>query len=372
MVCKRAWLIPAIMTIVIGMVFLYSTPVPKADYIYYQSFIEALARGHIDMSIIGFHGSDFLALPWYLVTRSSFALIGFQKFCALCLPTLSYLVGKKWFGTRGGILFCCMFLFPPFMPFLAYQGWTYPSYFCLIFLGFLFDRGWGWLPLSIAIVTKPFAVIFLPFLKRWWLALLIPIAYVCFEYVQVGQIQVGVHQGTTASNAFPLDRLTDNLIFGFQTILSVHRSKLNASVGIDDMIHTSPLVVFLGLRGLIETGYLPTRLRLLLGSSFVMGLALNFLLADIDTNYLDTPLLCLILASIPVMLQSTRWIPLVGLTMFFPWWYFLLGYYHSFALPSWFYVWPSMAFLLSLIPMSATVTRWFECDELPSGKKARA
>ena len=350
--------------ITIGM--LGASPFPQDDHFLYQKFIEVLAAGKLDLTIPGFHGSDFIAVIWHWIHPSSISQIEFQGFTALLLPLLAFLAGKAIYkSVATGILLSCIIALMPFVSFVYLRGWTGPAYMCLMLLtiyGAASSRKWTWLPWGLAIITKPFALALLPIiilycpskgsiLKRYrqiLLGLSIPALYVIIQYLQVGHILVGAHHGINELNVWngPL-RMIMNAAHALQMLFSVHNYYYPdpALTGPGNMMHTSPLLIFLGLcaifhRKRTKKSSIEERLPMALFSGFIIGIALNIPLDHMDHFYMQAGILCLILAALPMLLQYPIWIPLVLATLHFQWLYFYLQYNSPFSLGWTFFALP--------------------------------
>jgi len=361
-----AWGYIALLTLVTVIAFVSATPFPMDDHFFFQQFIETLAAGKLDLSIPGFHGMNILAVPWYLISRSPIAQIEFQMFSGMLLPLCAFLAAWKLFKSLWhGIIFATIIALMPFHSFSSLRGWMVATYNCLVFLtiyGAAKGARWTWLPWGFSIISLPFSVALLPLLlyltpsapgKAWWwryrqiwYGLLIPVVYVLLQYVQVGHINVGVHQEFNEANVWSgPGRMFLNAAHTLQIIFSVHNFYFvdPALTGQGDMMHTTPVLVFLGLYALFQPKHFFTErglpLALLLGS--VMGIGLNVALDHMDDFYMQTGIYFMMLAALPVLKKQPLWIPIVLVTLHFQWMYFYLQHGAVFQLGPLFFLVPA-------------------------------
>lgn len=350
------WVVVTAVTAAMGAAFLSATASPMDDFASYQAFIVALAHGRLDFAIPGFHGSDFLAVPVYLLTRSPVAQIQFQILCALLLPAAAYLAGRSLYRSAWhGYVLLGSIAMMPFVGFVGLRGWTGPANMLLLLLTVWLAAArrssaagvaWGF-----AMLTKPFGAGLFPLLialapreGKWYRrfrALLIGaamvLAYVLVEYLQAGRIHVGVHEGLTPGTAFqgPL-RVVLNAAHALQILFSVHNYFFPdpCLTGPGNMMHTTPLLIFLGLFGLFDSRrYFAGRaLPLALFSGALIAIGLNVPLDHMDHVYMEAGILLLILAALPVLKRHPVWLPLVLATLHFQWFYFFLQHREVFAL----------------------------------------
>ncbi len=362
-VWQSPWTIVFALTVAMIWSFMHTAPFPLDDHFLYQKFIETLAGGRLDLTIYGFHGSDFLAVPWYWMTHSPIAQIEFQIFCALLLPSLAYLAGRHIYrNTFEAILFTCVISLMPFVSFVGLRGWTGPAFLCLIFLTIIASARQSLLAgvfFGLAILTKPFAIALLPlmlffaphdqpFVRKYrdiGIGILLATLYVCIQYLQVGQVLVGSHPGLTQANVWHgPSRVFVNLAHAVQILFSVHNFYFPdpSLTGQGNLMHTTPLLIFLGLFGLSAPRryYGGSRFSNVLLLGFCIGIGLNALLDRMDHFYMETGILFLILAAIPVLKQHRIWIPLVLATLHFQWFYFFLQFKENFYLDYMFFTLP--------------------------------
>ena len=359
-----AWAYIALLTLVTVVAFLAATPFPQDDHFFFQRFIEALAAGNLDLTIPGFHGMNILAVPWYLISGSPIAQIEFQMFSGMLLPLLAFLAGWKLFNSLWhGVVLATIIALMPFHSFSSLRGWMVATYNCLVFLtiyGAAKGARWTWFTWGFSIISLPFSVALFPLLvyltpaskKVWWVkyrhiiyGLLIPVVYVLIQYSQAGQINVGVHQEWDHLSAWAsLDRMFLNAAHSLQIMFSVHNYYFiePARTGHGNMMHTTPVLVFLGLFALMQSKqFFKNRgppIALLLGA--VIGIGLNIALSHMDDFYMQTGLYFIILAALPALKKYPLWIPLVLATLHFQWLYFYLQHGAVFQLGPMFFLVP--------------------------------
>ncbi|MBI1934501.1 hypothetical protein HYS30_02435 [Candidatus Peregrinibacteria bacterium] len=349
-----------------------ATPFPQDDYFSYQQFVEALARGRLDLSIPGFHGSDIFAVPWYLLSRSPIAQIDMLRVWAVSLPLIAYLAGVRLFRSPvDGAFLVSIIAMMPFVSFVALRGWTGPAYWGLMLLAATAAASGSLLvivPLGLAILTKPFAIALVPLLwvllrrrRRFrtcavvlWSVFAFCAAYVAIQYFQAGRIFVGTHADVGILSVFHGGkRFFLNIAHALQMLFSVHNYYFPdpSKTGPGNLLHTSPVLMFLGLYALLSSRSVFTDRRLppalLLGT--VAGFVMNALLDHMDHFYMEAGVLLLIVASIPLLSRAMVWVPIVLATLHFQWFYFFLQYREVFALSWQFFLVPlyiDAAFLL--------------------------
>ena len=331
---------------------------PMDDHFGYQHFIEELALGRVDLSIAGYQGSSFLAFPIYLVTGSELANIYFQILCALLLIPMTFLVVRALFKDQFiAILSAYAMAMMPFLSYLAFRGFTFPSFTFLFLLSiWLFARGsrFTFLVLSFAIIIKPFAVALIPLFLIWkpkgaircrwcgrWqaiLACIIPAIYVIAQYMQVGQVLAAANQSITATNVFHPFRFPLNAAHGIQMMFSIHNFYFldPARTHMANMVHTSPLLMVFGVFTLLYPKKFFSDRTLARGMlvSFLVAYALAAFLDHMDNLYMQASVLMLFFASFLFIKKYPLWIPIILATLHFQWLYaylalkevFLLGY----------------------------------------------
>ncbi len=341
----------------------FATPFPQDDHFYYQQFIEALARGRLDLSIPGFHGSDVVAVPWFILSHSSIAQIDVLRMWVVVLPLLAYVAGARLFrSSLDGVLFASVITLMPFVSFVALRGWTGPAYWGLMLLTIAAAAGgslWMGLPFGLAVLTKPFAIALVPLLwvllrrrRRLctcvWVfsgALALCAAYVAVQYFQAGRIFVGAHADVSSLSVFHGGkRFFLNIAHALQILFSVHNYYFPdpAKTGPGNMLHTSPVLMFLGLYtlGQVRGSFRDVRLPFALGLGAAVGFGLNALLDHMDHFYMEAGILLLILASLPLLRAQVFWMSLTLATLHFQWWYFFLQFQKTFALDWRFFLVP--------------------------------
>ena len=386
-----AWLYVGFLTLSLSLSFFMATPSPQDDHFHYQKFIETLAHGHLDLSIPGFHGMNMLAVPWFWITQSPLTQIHVQIFSAILLPLLAFLMGRAlWRSDWHAVVLSSVMAMMPFFMFGSLRGWMVSTYFVLIFLTIILAARrsrWSWLPWGFAMISLPFAVALLPlmmayapaskkrdvwkYVDRYWhlaAALAIPFVYVVAQKIQVGHVVIGAHQDFSATNVWVgPERLFLNAAHGVQMLLSVHNFYFPnpAITGQGNMMHTSPLLIVLALVGFMswKTFYEHRIFPLVCLLGAVIGIGLNVMIDHMDHFYMDTGVLMLVLASIPVLKRLPLMIPLVLGTLHFQWFYFYLAFGEVFKLGGWFFLTPIVVdacFLLycfANIPMLKAITR---------------
>jgi hypothetical protein len=358
-----SWAVVALLMVALAVTFSQGTMFPMDDHFAYQAFIEALAKGRLDLTIPGFHGSDFLAVPWYLISRSSTAQIEFQIFAAVCMPLCAYLAGKSLFRSEvQSVLFASIISLQPFLTFVSLRGWTGAAYWDLMLLSIATIKIFPWASaifICLAILTKPFAVALLPLLfvmhssafslkrKMVFIVSIIGLCaiYLFIQYVQAGQIIIGSHTGINQFTVWqgPM-RIFLNLAHSLQILFSVHNYyPLNPSLtGPGNMMHTTPVLVFLGLIVLLSSKVDCENRKFYraIGIGILTGLGLNVLLDHMDHFYMEAAVLLFIIAAIPELIRRPIWIPLVLATLHFQWFYFFLEYKTAFSLEYLFFLLP--------------------------------
>lgn len=378
------WSYIALLVLAVGYsMFFDAVPAPNDDHEFYQKFIETLASGRLDLSIPGFHGMNMVAVPWYLISRSPLAQIHVQMFSGVLIPLLAFLAGRSIFkSTWYGVIFATIMAMMPFLAFSALRGWMVATYHCLVLLtivGAARNAKWTWLPFGLAITSLPFAVALVPLLivltprskKPLWiryhqilLGLGFAALYVLVQIWQTGTISIGVHQeyGVISVWKGP-EGMFLNAMHGLQMMFSIHNFYFPdaAKTALGNLVHTSPLLIFLGLFAFIaHKEYFPRdrMLALALFAGAVIGIGLNVALDHMDHFYMETGILFLIMASLPVLKRYPLWIPLVLLTLHFQWLYFYLQFKGSFSLTYGFFAAPIVIDLALLLFCVAALPRW--------------
>jgi hypothetical protein len=365
----KLWAYLAILVSGVALSMIMATPHPIDDHFAYQRFIEALAGGVFDLSIPGFHGMNILTVPWYLISRSEIAQIEFQMLAGVLLPFCAYLAASSLFGSRWhGMIFATIIALMPFLSFSALRGWMVAIYNCLFFLtiyGAVKNAKWTWFTWGFSIISLPFSLALLPLLvvltpvkyvKKDLFAylhhyryivygLLIPAVYVLIQIAQVGQVNVGVHEEFNQWTIWQgPERMFLNLAHSLQIMFSVHNYYFidPAKTGHGNLMHTTPILIFLGLLAFCnaKTYFKKQSLPLALFLGAVIGIGLNVMLDHMDDFYMETGIFFIILAALPVLKSMPVWIPLVLATLHFQWMYFYLQHGSTFQLDYWFFVVP--------------------------------
>lgn len=379
------WSYLTLLTVLTIIAFSAGTPFPQDDFFHYQHFIETLAGGTLDLSIPGFHGMNVFAVPWYWLTKSDIAQIEVQMFSGMLLPILSYLAASRLFASRWhGIIFATIITLMPFHAYASLRGFMVATYNCLIFLtiyGAVKNARWTWFTWGFAIISKPFAVALLPLLiyatppskkslpirYRYILyGLSIPIIYVLIQLYQVGHINVGAHEGLTQANVWSgPTRWFLNTAHSLQIMFSVHNYYFPepGRTGHGNMMHTTPVLVFLGLYALIawKEYFKDKGLPIVLALGTIIGIGLNIAIDHMDDYYMQTGIFFLILASLPVLRKYVLWIPIVLATLHFQWFYFYLQHGEVFQITKMFFVVP---IVIDALFLAWCVFNWKEVRKL--------
>lgn len=342
--------------------YLYATPFPLDDHFQYQRFIESLASGVFDTTIPGFHGSDIFAVPWYLISNSSIAQIDLLRVWGILLPLFAFLAVRSLFRSNWeAVIFAGIIALMPFLNFVSLRGWTGPAFMGLLLLTIFFatkKSPWTGVFFGLALLTKPFALALLPLLivlapkgKHWWkryrfiiIGVAIAAAYLLAQYLQAGRLIIGAHSTLDQLNVWQgPDRIILNIAHSFQILFSIHNYYYPdpALTGPGNMMHTTPILVLLGLFGVLCMKKLYRKniaVALLLGA--IIGLGLNALLDHMDHFYMEAGILMLILAALPVLKKYPIWIPFVLATLHFQWLYFFLQFKDNFQLGLFFFAVP--------------------------------
>ena len=337
-------------------------PSPQDDFSLYQSFIVSLAHGKVDLSIPGFHGTDIFGLIVYLVTRSSIAQIYGLMIAAVFLPLWGFLAGRALFKDEWhGIALATIVAMMPFVSFVCLRGWTGPGYWTWMLLTIWAaarQSKWTGVFWALAILSKPFAIILLPLIivlhanrkknspfSILHSPLLPPIVtafclvslYLLLQFFEAGRLFIGAHTDMAVGSVIQSPvRILLNLGHALQILFSVHNYYFPnpGLTGPGNMMHTTPVLIFLGLFGLLSPRQywedLQMPAALMIGA--VLGIGMNTLLDHMDHFYMEASVLLLILAALPVLKKHPLWIPLVIATLHFQWFYFWLQYQTGFHL----------------------------------------
>lgn len=253
----------------------------------------------------------------------------------------------------------------PFFLFVAYRGFTGPSYVMLLFLTFIGIRkgvGWAWVPWGVAMTIKPFAFALLPLFFFWsphknakrasvvvLVGLAVPILYVSAQLLQTGTLSIGAHHELSIGNVFHWKRMPLNLAHGVQMLFSVHNFYFPdpAKTMQGNLVHSSPLLMIFGVLALLHSAefWPDRRIARGLALSALIAYVMPATLAGMDHFYMETCVLLLALASMPVLLRYPLLIPVTLFTFHFQWLYFFLAYREHFA--------PSAAFFVAPIIIDA-------------------
>jgi hypothetical protein len=240
---------------------------------------------------------------------------------------------------------------------------------------------WTWIAWGFAMITKPFALALLPIIilftpqdstswirrhKTILLGLCIPLIYVAIQYLQAGHLIVGAHPDLNHANVWQgPERIFLNIAHAFQILFSIHNYYFPdpSLTGAGNMMHTTPVLIFLGLFGLLAPrGFFRSRaLPIALLTGALIGLGMNALLDHMDHFYMQASVLLLILAALPVLKKYLLWIPLVLATLHFQWFYFFLQYRNPFSLELGFFTTPA---ILDILFLTWCITHYRKIKEL--------
>ncbi|MEK7218785.1 MAG: hypothetical protein AAB728_04955, partial [Patescibacteria group bacterium] len=289
------------------------------------------------------------------------------------LPLLSYFAAKSLFrSATQGLLFAAIIAMMPFLSFSSLRGWmvaTYTLYLLLAVILLARRSRWAALPWGFAMIALPFAAALLPlflsfppqrgsFLRRYWhviAAFAVPALYILIQFLQAGRIIVGAHadEFTAASIWSGPTRIFLNAGHAVQMLFSIHNYYFPdpAKTALGNMMHTTPVLVFLGIwaflswRDFFEDRRLPFALAL----GFLIGIGMNVAIDHMDHFYMETGVLLIILAALPVLVRHPLWIPVVLGTLHFQWFYFFLQFRGVFALGPSFFLTPLAVDLLFVL-----------------------
>ena len=369
MISRQIHWLPLLLVLAIAATFTQVTAYPMDDHFQYQAFVEALAGGALDLSIPGFHGSDILAVIVHWITGSSISQIYFQILAAILLPLCAYGTSRALYQSKEEqILFTTAVSLMPFVLFVGLRGWTGAAYWDLMLLSIATAPFWPYVAavlLALAILTKPFAVALLPLLfvlqpkttyrKLKWYPLYLCIGlctlYVIVQYFQAGQILIGSHSELDQISVWQgPNRIFLNLAHSLQILFSVHNYYYPdpSLTGAGNMMHTTPVLIFLGLFALF-TGVWEKPFRKALVGGVGVGIGLNALLDHMDHYYMEAGILCLIIAAIPLLKTHRIWVPIALATLHFQWLYFFLEFETVFSLSYTFFIVPALIDTLFIV-----------------------
>ncbi|MBI2636534.1 hypothetical protein HYW84_04410 [Candidatus Peregrinibacteria bacterium] len=398
-----AWGYIGLLTAALAVSFAHATIYPMDDHFHYQRFVEELARGHLDLRIPGFHGTNIIVVPWFWLSGSHLAQIHVQIASAILLPLLAFLAARALFrSTWHGVVFASVIAMMPFLGFGSLRGWMVATYNAYLFLTiFLAARGsrWVWLPWGLAMISLPFAIALLPLVfvlvpakhgawhKRYAhliAAFCVPALYLLLQLIQAGHISIGVHQDFSATSIWAGPRrIFLNAAHGLQMLFSIHNYYFPDPVrtGHGNVMHTSPILIMLGLLGGMawKTFFVQraTVIALLLGG--IIGIGMNVMIDHMDHFYMDTGILLIVLAALPVLRTLPFCLPLVLATLHFQWFYFYLNFREPFQLDPWFFLTPAIVdicFVLFCITrlsdIRAALTEWWRGSALAVAQRGTA
>lgn len=326
------------------------------DGFLYQEFAEKLVKEkRMDFSVPGFHGPSFFAALVYLFTRSSHAINYSENLIALLTIPIIYVAVRELYQDKfRGVLASYIYVLMPGINMTGFRGWSWTSTtlfsFLTIYLLWKKPR-WSWISWGIAIIIKVFPIALAPFFiykkryKEMFLALIIPLAYVILQYLQIGKIFVGAHPELSAQKLFNLSRLPANIAFAFQSYFSVHNYTPYNPVYYFDMIHFSPFITFFALLAIIyyKKYFENKRLFLALLSYSIIAFFLTASFFYFDRYYFTLFDWSLVILSVAVIPSFLVLLPIVALHSWFQFFYFYLEYKDLF--------WPNGTKVLFLIPI---------------------
>lgn len=313
-------------------IFLNSTAVRADDSTSYHRFVERLVNeGKIDFSIPGFHGADFPTAIIYALTRSEYSVHYNDIFFAIANVIMIYFAVTAIFKNQlesqslktAGIFASYLYVLGASEYTNALRGGHHTPliFFALLGLNLLF-RGsrWAWLPMGFSYIIRPFPVVFFPFflykrkLSQFFLSLIIPALYVFAQYVQRGEVMIGVHTTWTLQTLFSLKRFFLNIGYAFQNYFSFHGYSFINPLTVGDFAHVPPFITFLALAGVLwHKRYFQDRwFFTALVASSALGLFLPASFYHLDTWYLWSFNFTLMLLCLPVLLRAIKILPLVA------------------------------------------------------------
>jgi len=315
------------------------------DGIIYQKFIEKTAAGQIDLSIPGFHGADFLAVPIFWLTHSQLSPYIIDIILAFFSIPIFYLLGKEIFQNKqAGVFLAYAYILMPLEYLNMFRGGHQTAFIFFFVLGlYLLVKGnfWSWLSLGVSYIIKPYAIFAAPFFiykkkyKEFLLSLIIPAIYVFFQIQQIGKVTIGVHQDIQVSSFFGIKNSIMNFIYALQNLLSVHNYSPFSNVYHTDMSHITVILVVLGLMAIFQhkAYFKDRRLFLVIASSTLLGLVGASVLEYIDMWRLIVFYIMAIILALPVLEKYKFFIPLTIGVSGFQFLYSYLAYQSTF--------WPS-------------------------------
>lgn len=357
------------LTLILIVVFSFWSPHQTDDGGVYQAFVEKIVNeGKIDLAIPGFHGADFLAVPIYFVSGSSYAIYWLDILAALVALWLIYGLVKKiyqnaWFGVVAAYIYVLM----PFEVFNALRGGHQTTFFAMSLLAIYFllkNKSWSWIIFGFSLIIRPFSIALAPFYlyqkkyQQLALSFIIPIIYITAQYLQIGRVIIGQHPELTTQKLFSLERFFLNIVYSIQNYFSIHNfSPLNPLYKMD-MVHVSPFVTFFVVISVAyyKNFFIDKKIFKALVSSAVIAFLLPCSFYRVDLWYFGMFNLILVLLCLPAAFEFKKIWPLAVFTFAFQFFYFYLSY-------SYLFVWPLVVFLIPLAILIISVV--YSLDILP-------
>ncbi len=349
------------LTVLLIVVFCFWSPHQTDDGGVYQAFVEKMINnGKIDLSIPGFHGADFLAVPIYFLTGSHYAIYWLDILAALFLIWLIYFLLKEiynnsWFGVVGAYIFVLM----PFELFNALRGGHQTTFFAVTILAIfllLKDKTWSWLLFGFSMIIRPFSVALTPFYiykrryKQLILSFVIPIVYVGAQYLQVGRIIIGQHPELNAEKLFSFERFFLNIIYSVQNYFSVHNFSPYNHLYNMDMVHLSPFVTFFAVLTIFywKKYFQDHKFFYTILSSCVIAFLIPSSFYRVDLWYFGMFNVLLVVLALPALFEFKKLWPLAVFTFSYQFFYFYLSYGYLF-------IWPLIVFLIPVAVLGISV-----------------
>lgn len=352
----------ALLLALLTIVFLNTRISQMDDGFLYQRFAETLVKEQrLDMSIPGFHGPSFFAALIYWLTGSSYSINYFEIITALLTIIFIYLAAKEMFRSQLlGILASYLYVLAPLHYFPAFRGFIWASFLFFIVLTFylLYKKPrFSFLPLGLALITKPFAICLLPFFiykrkfKQFLLALIFPALYLAIQISQIQRVMIGAHQDLTASQLFNLRRFIPNLFYAFQNYFSIHNYSPFQPLHYMDMIHLSPFVSFLALLAILypKKYFRDLKLYYTLITFALFSLIIPASFHHLDMYYLTIFNLSLIFLALLPLTEHERLWPLAVISYAFQFFYTYLSYRGTFWDSPVIFLIPLTTFFICLI-----------------------
>ena len=247
----------SLLTFLLLILFLFtSIPIPDNNFVY-QKFTENLAAGKLDLTIQGFHGADFLAVPIYLIFKTHLSVIYLDLLLALLCVPMFYLLGKELFQSKKlGIFLAYAYVLMPLDYLNGFRGDHHIAFIFFFALGLyliLKKSWWSVLVIGFSYIIKPYAIFAAPFFwykklyKQFFASFIIPVIYIALQLYQKSQLIIGDHENLTAITLFSLKKFVLNLVYALQNIFSIHSFSPFSKSYLTDMSHITPIIMFLAL-----------------------------------------------------------------------------------------------------------------------------